>query len=113
VYQTALRLTGWVESLFAAFACSADLISKLDTSTTAIVLNLAEGNGRFSGTDQAKFLGIAYKATVQSAALVDLATAKSSAEPSQVEAGLNMLRCIAAMLTALAKVVTHGTQSNT
>jgi len=46
VYQTALRLTGWVESLFTAFSCSADLLSKLDTSTTAIVLNLAEGKGR-------------------------------------------------------------------
>lgn len=109
VYQTALRLTGWVESLFTAFSCSADLLSKLDTSTTAIVLNLAEGNGRFSGTDHAKFLGIAYKATVQSASLVDLATAKGSAEPSQVEDGREMLRCIAAMLTSLSKVASHDT----
>lgn len=113
VYQKALRLTAWVESLSTAFSCSADLLSKLDTSTTAIVLNLAEGNGRFSGTDQAKFLGIAYKATVQSAALVDLATAKSSAEPFRVEAGREMLRGIAAMLTVLSKVASHGTQSNT
>lgn len=109
VYQTAIRLTGWVESLFPVFSCSADLLSKLDTSTTSIVLNLTEGNGRFSGADQSKFLGIAYKATVQSAALVDLATAKSSAAPSQVEDGRNMLRCIAAMLTSLSKVAPHGT----
>ena len=107
VYQTALRLTGWVDRLFIAFSCSADLRSKLDTSTTSIVLNLAEGNGRFSGTDQAKFLGIAYKATIQSATLVELATAKGSAEPSQVEDGLEMIRCIAAMITSLAKVVSR------
>jgi len=113
VYQTALRLTGWVESLFAVFSCSADLLSKLDTSTTSIVLNLAEGNGRFSGTDQAKFLGIAYKATVQSAALVDLATANSSAESSQVEDGRNMLLSIAVMLTSLSKAVTHGISTHT
>jgi len=105
VYQTALRLTGWVESLSAAFSCSADLLSKLDTSTTSIVLNVAEGNGRFSGADHAKFLGIAYKAAVHSAALVDLATADSSAAPSQVEDGREMVRRIAAMLTSLAKVV--------
>jgi four helix bundle protein len=109
MYQTALRLTGWVEGLFTAFSCSADVLSKLDTSTTAIVLNLAEGNGRFSGTDQAKFLGIAYKATVQSAALVDLATARGSAKPSQVEDGRDMLRRIAAMLTSLSKVVSRDT----
>ena len=109
VYQTALRLTGWVEGLFKAFSCSADLLSKLDTSTTGIVLNLAEGNGRFSGTDHAKFLAIAYKATVLSASLVDLATAKCSAKPSQVEDGREMLRSIAAMLTSLSKVVSHDT----
>jgi len=112
VYQTALRLTGWVESMLNAFSCSTDLLAKLDTSTTGIVLNLAEGNGRFSGTDHAKFLGIAYKATVQSAALVDLATAKCSAEPSQVEDGREMLRCIAAMLKALSKVASLDTSSN-
>jgi four helix bundle protein len=107
VYQIALRLTGWAESLLTAFSCSADLLSKLDTSTTAIVLNLAEGNGRFSGADHAKFLAIAYKATVQSASLVDLATAKGSVEPSQVEDGREMLRSIAAMLTSLSKVSSH------
>lgn len=105
VYQTALRLTGWVESQSTAFSCSADLLSKLDTATTSIVLNVAEGNGRFSGADHAKFLGIAYKATAQSSALVDLATANSSVEPSQIEDGRKMLRQIAAMLTSLSKVV--------
>ena len=84
---------------------AADLLSKLDTSTTSIVLNVAEGNGRFSGADHAKFLGIAYKATAQSAALLDLATANNSAKLSQFEEGLNMLRRIACMLTSLSKVV--------
>jgi four helix bundle protein len=110
VYQAALRLTGWTESLRSVLSCSADLFSKLDTSTTSIVLNLAEGNGRFSGTDHAKFLGIAYKATVQSAALVDLATVKSPASLSQIEAGRNMLRSIATMLTALSKAVVSSRQ---
>lgn len=104
VYQTALRLTGWVECHSPSFFCSTDLLAKLDSSTTAIVLNLAEGNGRFSKADQAKFLDIAYKATVQSASLVDLATAKCSMEPAQVGVGREMLRCIAAMLTTLSKV---------
>ena len=107
VYQTALRLTCWVESLSTAFSCSADLLSKLDTSTTSIVLNLAEGNGRFSGADHAKFLGIAYRATVHSGALIDLATANSSLGLSQIEDGREMLHCIVTMLTSLAKVVSH------
>ena len=66
-------------------------------------------DGRFSGIDQARYLGIAYKATIQSASLVDMATAMGSAEPSQVEDGREMLRCIAAMLTSLSKVASHAT----
>lgn len=113
VYQAALRLTGWVESLIAVFSCSADLRSKLDKSTTAIVLNIAEGTGRFTGTDQAKFFGIAYKAAVQSAALVDLATADGSAAPSRVEEGRELLRRITAMLASLSKVAAHDSSSHT
>lgn len=76
----------------------------LDKATTAIPLNIAEGTGRFSGTDQAKFFGIAYKATVQSAAIVDLAVARTSPALLRVEEGRALLRKIAAMLTSLSKV---------
>jgi len=107
VYQVALQLVAWLEPAQMMFSCSADLRSKLDKSTTAIVLNIAEGNGRFTGTDQAKFYGIAYKATIQSASLVDLATANGVTDTSRVEEGRDLLRRIAAMLTALSKVAAH------
>jgi four helix bundle protein len=89
------------------FSCYADLSAKLDKSTTSIVLNIAEGNGRFNGTNQATFYETAYKANIQSASLVDLATANGDADILRVEQGRELLRRIAAMLTALAKVATH------
>ena len=92
--------------MLAEFSCSADLLSKLDKATTAIPLNIAEGTGRFSGTDQAKFFGIAYKATVQSAALVDIAVANASVGSPRVEDGRKLIRRIAAMLTSLSKTAT-------
>ena len=106
VYQTELRLISWLERLSSQFTCSSDLLSKLDKSTTSLVLNTVEGNGRFCGTDQAKFLGIAYRATVQSATLVNLATAEScSTDPTSMEEGGDLLRRIAAMLRQLSKAV--------
>lgn len=108
VYQVALQLVAWLESMLAHFSCSADLRTKLDKSTTSIVLNIAEGNGRFTGADQAKFYETAYKATVQSASLVDLATADGADDVSRVEQGRELLRRIAAMITALSKVVGNG-----
>jgi len=110
VYQAELQLVSWLEQVSSQLACSADLLSKLDRSTTSIVLNTAEGNGRFTGTDQVKFLGIAYKGTVQSASLLDLAAGDGCSEdPSLVEEGRDLLRRIAAMLRSLSKAVGDDT----
>lgn len=73
VYQAALQLAGWIEETRDDQMCSADLMRKIDKSTTAIVLNIAEGNGRFHVAEQIAFLDIALKATSQSVALIDLA----------------------------------------
>jgi four helix bundle protein len=108
VYQVALQLVGWLESMLVHASCSADLKTKLDKSTTSIVLNIAEGNGRFTGADQAKFYETAYKATIHSASLVDLATANGAADVSRVEEGRELLRRIAAMITGLSKVAGNG-----
>jgi four helix bundle protein len=108
VYQVALQLVAWLEPMLMEFSCSTDLKSKLDKSTTAIVLNIAEGNGRFTGTDQAKFYKTAYKAAIHSASLVDLATVSGAGDASSVEKGRELLRRIAAMLTALSKAVAHN-----
>jgi four helix bundle protein len=107
VYQIALQLVAWLEPMLMEFSCSADLRSKLDKSTTAIVLNIAEGNGRFTGPDQAKFYGIAYKATIQSAALVDMAAVNDAGGASRAEDGRELLRRTAALLTALSKAAAH------
>jgi four helix bundle protein len=107
VYQLAIQLVAWLEPMLLMFSCSADLKAKLDKSTTSVVLNIAEGNGRFTGTDQAAFYETAYKAAIQSMALIDLAAADAVAEVPRVEQGREWLRRIAAMLSALSKVATR------
>lgn len=108
VYQTALQVVTWLETMWAEVSCSADLRTKIDKSTTSIVLNIAEGQGRFAGQDPMTFYETAYRATIQSASLIDLATVNGVADVSRVEAGRELLRRIAAMLTALSKVTAHA-----
>jgi len=107
VYQVALKLIAWLDPVLTKSSCSTDLRSKLDKSTTSIVLNIAEGNGRFTGADQSKFYETAYKATIQSASLLDLADGSRLDEVARVEDGRELLRRVAAMLTALSKAATH------
>lgn len=108
VYQAALQVVAWLETFGTVISCSADLRTKLDKSTTSIVLNIAEGNGRFGGQDRAVFCGIAFKATIQSASLIDLAATMGVVDVAQVEAGRELLRRTAAMLATLSKVATHA-----
>ncbi len=95
VYQTELRFIAWLERMSSQFTCSSDLLSKLDKSTTSIILNTAEGNGRFFGKDQARFPGIAYLQGNRAilAALLDLTAADSCPTAlSPVEEGRDLLR---------------------
>jgi len=107
VYQAALELIAWLDPKLTKYNCSADLCSKLDKSTTSIVLNIAEGHGRFSGADRLKFYQTAYKATIQSSALLDLASDGEIEHVSGVADGREILRRVAAMLAALSKAVTR------
>jgi four helix bundle protein len=107
VYRVTLKLVAWLDPFLAKCSCSTDLRSKLDKSTTSIALNIAEGNGRFTGSDQSKFYETAYKATVLSASLLDLAGGDQLELTASVEEGRELLRRIAAMLTALSKAVAN------
>ena len=109
VYQAALRFAGWIEDMSPTLSCSTDVLAKLDKASTAIILNIAEGNGRFSQADHVKFLRIAYKATIQSASLVDVAIPGRSSAGDHEREGMELLRQIAAMLTSLAKAVSKDT----
>jgi four helix bundle protein len=101
VYQCALKIITWIDPKRTTFPCSADVRDKLDRSTTSIVLNIAEGHGRFTGKNQALFYETAHKSTLHTAALLDLV--------DNHEANLNeprdVLHRIATMLIALKKSV--------
>ena len=72
VYERELQFVRWLDDILQTASGSRDVCAKLDRSSTAIVLNTVEGNGRFSARDQVKFLRTAYRSTVQSSALLDL-----------------------------------------
>lgn len=105
VYKMVLRLVAIWETIACRCGCSADLLSKLDRNSTAIALNIAEGNGRFSGRDQSRFLAVAHKSVIQTSSLVDIATKFGLPDDDKVREVQTLLRHIASMLTSLSKSV--------
>lgn len=101
VYQVALQFVAKTEEMCCGMSGRQDLVDRLDKVSTSIVLNIAEGNGRFTAIDHARFLGMAHSATVQSAATLDLAVARRAVDASRTNEGRQLLERISAMLTAM------------
>jgi four helix bundle protein len=80
----------------------ATLRDQLDRASVSIVLNIAEGAGRFSPPDKARFYGIARGSATECGALLDLLLARRLVgEPLYGEARSLIVR-IVQMLTRLA-----------
>jgi four helix bundle protein len=65
VYRLATQAVAAVCSSEEVPRLSNSVFRRLDELLTSMVLNIAEGNGRFSGDDQARFLGTSHEASIK------------------------------------------------
>ena len=72
VYQVGLDFMRWFVGLPGSAELSDRLCREVDKSATSVVLNVAEGNGRYSELDHRRFLEIAATSAVKAAAYLDL-----------------------------------------
>jgi four helix bundle protein len=72
VYQEAIAFCGWVGDLLNDIATKAAAKDQLDRASTSVPLNIAEGNGKFSTSDRARFLEIARGSALECAACLDV-----------------------------------------
>jgi four helix bundle protein len=79
----------------------AGLRDQLDRASVSIVLNIAEGAGRFSPPDKARFYAIARGSATECAAVVDFALSRGLAPASPCRQARSVLVRIIQMLTRL------------
>jgi len=72
VYHEAIAFCGWVGELLAEIEAKAAAKDQLDRASTSLLLNIAEGNGKFSTVDRARFLEIARGSALKCAACLDV-----------------------------------------
>jgi four helix bundle protein len=102
VYREAIAFCGWVGDFLNSIAAKAAAKDQLDRASTSIPLNLAEGNGKFSGKDRARFLEIARGSALECAACLDVLVARKLATPDQIEnAKENLARIVQMMMGML------------
>jgi len=79
------------------------LADQLGRASTSIVLNLAEGAGKFSKPDKRRYYLSAAGSTTECAAILDVCLRLKLTLPEVHSVGKSMLERIAAMLVKLAK----------
>ena len=101
VYQESLLLCGWAGELLANITAKAAAKDQLDRASTSIPLNIAEGNGKFSGRDRARFFEVARGSALECAACLDVLVVRKLAGEKQIEEGKERLVRIVRMLMGL------------
>ena len=76
---------------------------QLDRASTSIILNLAEGNGKFTSPDRCRFFDISRGSALECAAALDILASQGRLDSTTVGVGKEQLRKIVSMLVGLIK----------
>ena len=101
VYREAIGFCGWAGELLSTIAPRVAVKDQLDRASTSISLNIAEGNGKFSERDRARFLEIARGSALECAACLDVLVARKLVHEEQIEAQKERLSRIVQMLIGM------------
>jgi four helix bundle protein len=98
VYQRALEFAAWSQILIDSLTKKTSTRDHLERAGDSIVLNIAEGNGKFSLKDCARFFRMAHDSALESAACLDLFVARRCCKQDAIASGKLMLEEIVKML---------------
>jgi four helix bundle protein len=101
VYRDAIDFCSWVGEFLAAFSAKTAAKDQLDRASTSIPLNIAEGNGKFSARDRARFLEMARGSALECAVCLDVLFVRKLASETQVAEQKERLARIVQMLIGL------------
>jgi four helix bundle protein len=100
-YQKALAFAEWSEAILERVPKSSAVYGQLDRARSSIVLNIPEGNGRFTPADRCRFFDIARGSGLESAGCLDLIFIKKLISETELDAGKTLLKEIVALLVGL------------
>ncbi|MEP6777324.1 MAG: four helix bundle protein [Chthoniobacterales bacterium] len=103
VYRDSIAFCGWVGEFLSKIEGKTAAKDQLDRASTSIPLNIAEGNGKFSTRDRARFLEMARGSALECAACLDVLVVRKLSTFQQVSSAKQQLARIVRMLIGLLK----------
>src|SRR5205809_1135976 len=87
VYGDSITFVAWLSGIMENLERVGDVKDQLDRASTSIVLNIAEGNGKFNPKDRCRFFDIAHASALECAAGLDILVAKGKLKVEQSRPG--------------------------
>jgi four helix bundle protein len=103
VYQLSLTFNEWIGEFLLSIEARLAAKDQLDRAATSIPLNIAEGNGKFSTKDRARYFDIARGSTLESAACLDVLVSRKATTAEHITPAKDQLVQIVNMLMGLLK----------
>jgi four helix bundle protein len=98
MYQIALEFVRWIDSKPQARELKSKVFRQMDEAGTSVILNIAEGNGRYAALDQHRFLEIAQRAAIKAAVCLDMGLKDGEIAAKDAVVGKDLLRRVSAMI---------------
>ena len=103
VYRKSIGFCAWVGDFLPTVIQKTAAKDQLDRASTSVPLNIAEGKGKFSVKDRARFLEMARGSALECAAALDALVARKLATAEQVADAKTQLAAIVRMMIGLLK----------
>lgn len=103
VYRKSIAFCAWVGDFLPTIAQKTAAKDQLDRASTSTPLNIAEGNGKFSVKDRARFLEMARGSALECAACLDVLVARRLTTLEPVADAKTELAAIVRMMIGLLK----------
>ena len=106
VYQRTIEFVAWSSQLCESNCrVTGEIQSQFKRAFISIPLNIAEGAGKQTGKDQARFYDIARGSALECGACLDVLVAMKILSIQEIQGGKALIVEVVAMLTALAKSI--------
>ena len=103
VYQEAVRFVRWVDDILEKVPKGVAVRGHLDEASSSVVLNIAEGNGKFTPPDRCRFFDISRGSALECAGCLDVLVAKAVLSEKEIAPGKETLANVVSMLVGLIK----------
>lgn len=103
VYQKSIKFVVWLNDILNKIEKKYAVHGQLDRASTSIVLNIPEGNGKFTSKDRCKYFDISRGSALECAGGLDILVAKNILSFDDIKPGKEMLKEIVSMLVGLIK----------